>query len=94
MAQRKSSFVNSRELEVLNSIQYPMIKSKNIIRKSVLVIGLMLISGLFIFASKLELPSKWIAQFNPNYFPAKIDFAGEAVPLQIADVQSVWIESY
>ena len=87
MAQRKSSFVNSRELEVLNSIQYPMIKSKNIIRKSVLVIGVMLISGLFIFASKLELPSIWIAQFNPNYFPAKIDFAGEAVPLQIADVQ-------
>ena len=57
------------------------------IRKSMLLIGIVLISGLFIFASKLEIPSNWIARFNPNYFPAKIDFAGEAVPLQIADVQ-------
>ena len=57
------------------------------IRKSMLLIGIVLISALFIFASKLEIPSNWIARFNPNYFPAKIDFAGEAVPLQIADVQ-------
>lgn len=57
------------------------------IRKSMLLIGIVLISALFIFASKFELPSNWIARFNPNYFPTKIDFAGEAVPLQIADVQ-------
>jgi hypothetical protein len=64
-----------------------MNKKTTTIRKSILLIGIVLISGLFIFASKLELPSNWIARFNPNYFPAKIDFAGEAVPLQIADVQ-------
>ena len=64
-----------------------MIKRNTTIRKSILLIGLVLISSLFIFASKLALPSNWVAQFNPNYFPAKIDFAGEAVPLQIADVQ-------
>ena len=64
-----------------------MKKGTNNLRKSLLLLGIVLISGLFIFASKLELPSIWIARFNPNYFPAKIDFAGEAVPLQIADVQ-------
>jgi hypothetical protein len=64
-----------------------MNKKTRTIRKLILLIGIVLISGLFIFASKLELPSNWIARFNPNYFPAKIDFAGEAVPLQIADVQ-------
>lgn len=64
-----------------------MKKGTNNLRKSILLLGIVLISGLFIFASKLEYPSNWIAQFNPNYFPAKIDFAGEAVPLQIADVQ-------
>lgn len=55
--------------------------------QSSLLIGIVLISGLFIFASKLELPSNGIAQFNSNYFPAQIDFADEPVPLQIADVQ-------
>lgn len=64
-----------------------MKKATNNIRKSILLIGIVLLSGLFIFASKLELPSNWIAWFNPNYFPAQIDFAGESVPLQIADVQ-------
>ena len=64
-----------------------MKKRTTTIGKSILLIGIVLISSLFIFASKLELPSNWIARFNPNYFPAKIDFAGEAVPLQIADVQ-------
>lgn len=64
-----------------------MKKQTTTIRKSVLLIGIVLISGLFIFASKLELPANWIARFNPNYFPTQIDFAGERVPLQIADVQ-------
>ena len=64
-----------------------MKKRTTTIGKSILLIGIVLISSLFIFASKLELPSNWIARFNPNYFPVKIDFAGEAVPLQIADVQ-------
>ena len=64
-----------------------MKKQTTTIRKSVLLIGIVLISGLFIFASKLEFPANWIARFNPNYFPAQIDFAGERVPLQIADVQ-------
>lgn len=64
-----------------------MKKATNNIRKSILLIGIVLLSGLFIFASKFELPSDWIARFNPNYFPAQIDFAGESVPLQIADVQ-------
>ena len=58
-----------------------------ILRKGVLLTGIVLISSVFIFASKLELPANWIARFNPNYFPAQIDFAGEAVPLKIADVQ-------
>ncbi len=60
---------------------------KNNIQKSIILLGIIAISGLFIFATKLELTSYWIAHFNPNYFPAQIDFAGEAVPLQIADVQ-------
>jgi len=55
--------------------------------QSTVLIGIVLISGLFIFASKLELSSNGIAKFNSNYFPAQIDFAGEPVPLQIADVQ-------
>ena len=64
-----------------------MKKGTNNIHKPILLIGIVVISSLFIFASKLELPADWITRFNPNYFPAQIDFAGESVPLQIADVQ-------
>lgn len=60
---------------------------KNNIRKSIILVGIIAISGFFIFASKMEFASHWIARFNPDYFPTQIDFAGEAVPLQIADVQ-------
>jgi membrane-bound lytic murein transglycosylase D len=57
------------------------------IRKPFLLLGIIVMSGFFIFASKMDFPSNWVAYFNPNYFPTEIDFAGEAVPLQIADVQ-------
>jgi hypothetical protein len=57
------------------------------IRKPLLLLGIILMSGFFIFASKMDFASSWVAYLNPNYFPIEIDFAGEAVPLQIADVQ-------
>lgn len=56
-------------------------------KKTIFLFGVISISSLFVFASKIEIPSAWIAFFDPNYFPSKIDFADEAVPLQIADVQ-------
>jgi hypothetical protein len=57
------------------------------IRKLLLLLGIIMMSGFFIFASKMNFPANLGAYFNPNYFPTEIDFAGEAVPLQIADVQ-------
>lgn len=72
-------------IKVLHNIKFN--KMKKHLSKSVRLIGTLLISGLFIFATKFQLDSSSIAYFESDYFPKQIDFAGEAVPLQIADVQ-------
>ncbi|WP_310556379.1 lytic transglycosylase domain-containing protein [Flavobacterium sp.] len=53
------------------------------INKIVMLIGILFLSGILIYATSNDTISKI---GTPNYFPEKIDFAGEETPLQIADV--------
>lgn len=50
-------------------------------------IGVILISGLFIFAITGTNKEKAVREGTALYFPTEIDFAGEQAPLQIADVK-------
>ncbi len=48
---------------------------------------LVLASGAFIYATSGEKKEKQFKEGTSQYFPTKIDFAGEKAPLQIADVK-------
>ena len=50
-------------------------------------IGIILISGLFIFAITGTNKEKEVRKGTALYFPTEIDFAGEQAPLHIADVK-------
>lgn len=50
-------------------------------------IGIILISGMFIFAISGDNKQKAVREGTALYFPTEIDFAGEQTPLQIADVK-------
>jgi hypothetical protein len=50
-------------------------------------IGIILISGLFIFAITGTKKEKTLREGTAFYFPTEIDFAGEKTPLEIADVK-------
>jgi membrane-bound lytic murein transglycosylase D len=50
-------------------------------------IGIILISGMFIFAISGDDKQKAVREGTALYFPTEIDFAGEQTPLQIADVK-------
>ncbi|MEZ4876679.1 MAG: lytic transglycosylase domain-containing protein [Flavobacterium sp.] len=52
-----------------------------------ITIGIILISGLFVFAISGANKEKAVREGTSLYFPTEIDFAGEQTPLQIADVK-------
>jgi membrane-bound lytic murein transglycosylase D len=59
----------------------------NIIQKTGLLFTTVLVSGLLIHAVSTETKNKITNQISSQYFPSSIDFAGENVPLSIADVK-------
>lgn len=56
------------------------------IEKAGLILGLVLVSGLLIFATTYKSESKIEKAETSAYFPVKANFAGENTPLQISDV--------
>ncbi|EIA10595.1 lytic transglycosylase domain-containing protein [Flavobacterium frigoris] len=56
------------------------------IEKVSLILGLVLISGLLIFATTYESKSKIEKTVVSSYFPVSANFAGENTPLKISDV--------
>lgn len=57
------------------------------IKKSVLLITCIAVSGISIFAVSTSNKNKITREGTANYFPVSIDFAGENVPLKITDVR-------
>jgi membrane-bound lytic murein transglycosylase D len=59
--------------------------------KKIQVLGvvtlLVLVSGIFIYATSGEQKDKQFKVGTAQYFPTEVDFAGEKAPLQIADVK-------
>jgi membrane-bound lytic murein transglycosylase D len=59
----------------------------NIAQKIGLTITTVLVSGILIHAVSNETKNEITKQGTTHYFPASVDFAGEATPLQISDVR-------
>lgn len=59
----------------------------NKIKRISLIAAVVLVSGMFIFATKPKSQNEFARQIAGGYFPAKVDFAGEAAPLGISDVK-------
>ena len=51
------------------------------------IAGIVLISGVFIYATSEKQKQQQLHEYSAQYFPSTIDFAGENTPLQIADVR-------
>ena len=56
-------------------------------KNKLIIFFLILISGFFIFAISGDKTTKLLREGTAMYFPASVDFAGEAAPLQITDVK-------
>ncbi|WP_395066401.1 lytic transglycosylase domain-containing protein [Flavobacterium sp.] len=52
-----------------------------------LIALMVLVSGLFVFATSGDEKKKILHEGTAQYFPTTVDFAGEKAPLQIADVK-------
>ncbi|MFZ4105096.1 lytic transglycosylase domain-containing protein [Flavobacterium sp.] len=52
-----------------------------------MLVGLVIVSGLFIFAISGDHKKKLLNEGTSQYFPMAVDFAGEKAPLQISDVR-------
>ena len=59
----------------------------NWIKKTALIVSIVLVSGLLIYATSTESKNKITREGTARYFPTSIDFAGEKAPLQITDVR-------
>ena len=59
----------------------------NWIKKSVLLIVIISVCGLFIFAISNENKNKITHEGTTYYFPTEVDFAGEMMPLELPDVR-------
>ena len=59
----------------------------NWIKKTSLVVSLLIIGGISIFAISNDNKNKITHEGTPNYFPSSIDFAGENTPLNVSDVR-------
>lgn len=59
--------------------------------KKIQVLGslalIVLVSGIFIYATSGEQKQKQLHEGTSQYFPTEVDFAGEKAPLQISDVR-------
>lgn len=62
-------------------------QNKNKIKKLTFVFFLVCVSGLFIFATSPEANNEISKTADSNYFPVRVDFAGEHAPLKISDVK-------
>lgn len=59
----------------------------NLLKKAALLVTVLVIGGLSIFAISIGNKNKITKEGTAVYFPVKVDFAGENVPLHIADVR-------
>lgn len=59
----------------------------NLIKKIVVGGVMVLVSGLFIYGVSTEHKNKITHEGTTQFFPTSIDFSGESVPLQLADVR-------
>lgn len=57
------------------------------IKKTGLLVALILVSGILIYGTSTETKNKITHEGTSRYFPVKIDFAGENTPLNISDVR-------
>jgi membrane-bound lytic murein transglycosylase D len=57
------------------------------IKKTTLIVSIVLVSGFLIYATSTESKNKITHEGTARYFPTSIDFAGEQAPLQITDVR-------
>ena len=62
-------------------------EKRNRIKKLSLIAVIILVSGVFIFATKPKSQNEFVTEVMGGYFPEKVDFAGEAAPLGISDVR-------
>ena len=58
-----------------------------LIKKVGIISAVVFVSGLFVFATTYDSKNKIIKQRISNYFPDRIDFAGEETPLKLSDVR-------
>jgi hypothetical protein len=59
----------------------------NWIKKTSIVVSLLIIGGISIFAISNDNKNKVTREGTPNYFPTTVDFAGENTPLNVSDVR-------
>ena len=59
----------------------------NWIKKTSIVVSLLIIGGISIFAISNDNKNKVTHEGTPNYFPTTVDFAGENTPLNVSDVR-------
>ncbi|MNF40318.1 Membrane-bound lytic murein transglycosylase D precursor [compost metagenome] len=62
-------------------------EKRNGIKKLSLIVLMILVSVIFIFATKPKSQNEFVTEVMGGYFPAKVDFAGEVAPLGISDVR-------
>jgi hypothetical protein len=58
-----------------------------LIKKVGIISIVILVSGLFVFATTYDAKNEIVKEGVSDYFPVKLDFAGEETPLKIADVK-------
>ncbi|MFE3846855.1 lytic transglycosylase domain-containing protein [Flavobacterium sp. LB3P45] len=58
-----------------------------LIKKVGIISSVIFVSGLFVFATTDDAKDKITKESVSDYFPVKLDFAGEETPLKIADVK-------
>jgi membrane-bound lytic murein transglycosylase D len=63
------------------------VEKMELIKKVGIICTVIVVSGLFVFATTDEAKNKIAKESVSDYFPVKIDFAGEETPLQISDVK-------
>jgi membrane-bound lytic murein transglycosylase D len=58
-----------------------------LIKKVGIISIVILVSGLFVFATAYDAKNEIVKEGVSDYFPVKLDFAGEETPLKISDVK-------
>jgi hypothetical protein len=63
------------------------VEKMELIKKVGIISAVIFVSGLFVFATTDDAKNKSTKETVSDYFPVKLDFAGEETPLKIADVR-------